>query len=152
MHDLALLVSIVTLEVAWLAAFAYAAYCSSSEGLVEDQINEVSEAARDRPRLGEHRFGSRSAAASVVAVESPGSSSKGQHCRPARRRFRRNSAGYERRMAGIDDPGLVPEPSPPPDEGTLATPPPDEGTPPIPPPDEGTLPTPDPVPDDPEAD
>jgi hypothetical protein len=26
MHDLALLVSIVTLEVAWLVAFAYAAY------------------------------------------------------------------------------------------------------------------------------
>ena len=55
-------------------------------------------------------------------------------------------------MTGIDDPGLVPEPSPPPDEGTLPTPPPDEGTPTTPPPDEGTLPTPDPVPDVPEAD
>ena len=40
-------------------------------------------------------------------------------------------------MAGIDDPGFVPEQYPPPDEGTLPTPPPDEGTP----------PTPDPVPD-----
>ena len=49
-------------------------------------------------------------------------------------------------MTGIDDPGLVPEPSPPPDEGTPPTPPPDEGTLPTPPPDEGTLPTPDPVP------
>ena len=36
-------------------------------------------------------------------------------------------------------PGMsVPEPSPPPDEGTLPYPPPDEGTPPsVPPPDEG---------------
>ena len=67
-------------------------------------------------------------------------------------RFRTDGAGYERRMTGIDDPGLVPEPSPPPDEGTLPTPPPDEGTPTTPPPDEGTLPSPDPPPDVPEAD
>jgi hypothetical protein len=52
-------------------------------------------------------------------------------------------------MTGIDDPGLVPTPLPPPDEGTPPTPPPDEGTLPTPPPDEGTLPTPEPVPDDP---
>ena len=55
-------------------------------------------------------------------------------------------------MTGIDDPGLVPTPFPPPDEGTAPTPPPDEGTLPTPPPDEGTLPTPEPVPDVPEAD
>jgi hypothetical protein len=42
------------------------------------------------------------------------------------------------RMTNIDEPALTPEPSPPPDEGTLPTPPPDEGT----------LPSPDPVPDD----
>jgi hypothetical protein len=45
-------------------------------------------------------------------------------------------------MTETDEPGLAPEPSPPPDEGT----------PPAPPPDEATLPAPDPVPDDPEAD
>ena len=51
-------------------------------------------------------------------------------------------------MTSIDEPGIVPEPSPFPDEGTLPTPPPDEGTLPTPPPDEGTLPIPDPVPDE----
>jgi hypothetical protein len=45
--------------------------------------------------------------------------------------------GYVRRMTRIDDPRPVPEPYPPPDEGT----------PPMPPPDEGTLPAPDPVPE-----
>ena len=44
-------------------------------------------------------------------------------------------------MTQIDDPGLAPEPTPPPDEGTL----------PMPPPDEGKLPSPDPVPDDPDT-
>jgi hypothetical protein len=55
-------------------------------------------------------------------------------------------------VSGIDDPRVVPEQFPPPDEGTLPTPPPDEGTPPTPPPDEGTIPTPDPGTEDPEAD